>query len=163
MITNISIVDVNVKDVDAAKAFYIDILGFAEHTDITLSEGYRWCTVKHPSQPEIEVHLTVPGPPYSPEMVNAMNRSLDDGGMFGFGLNVDDCRKTYDELVAKGVEFIQPPEDRPYGVEAVARDNSGNWLVMVEPRQFSPEDFDAPDANNPECVGYVTADAEETR
>ena len=134
MITNISIATVWVKDVDASKAFYIDLLGFAEHTDLALGDGYRWCTVKHPSQPELQVHLAIPGPPYSPEMVAAINRALDEGGMHGLGVNVDDCRKTYDDLRAKGVEFIQAPEERPYGVEAVARDNSGNWLVLVENR-----------------------------
>jgi catechol 2,3-dioxygenase-like lactoylglutathione lyase family enzyme len=141
MITNISIATVWVKDVDASKAFYIDVLGFAEHTDITLGDGFRWCTVMHPNQPELQVHLTIPGPPYSPEMVAAMNRALDEGGMSGLGLNVDDCRKTYDDLRAKGVEFIQAPEERPYGVEAVARDNSGNWMVLVESREFTPADF----------------------
>jgi catechol 2,3-dioxygenase-like lactoylglutathione lyase family enzyme len=141
MITNISIASVFVKDVDASKAFYIDVLGFAEHTDITLGEGYRWCTVKHPSQPELQVHLTTAGPPISPDMVAAINRALDEGGMFGLGMNVDDCQKTYDELRAKGVEFINTPEERPYGVEAVARDNSGNWMVLVEPREFTPADF----------------------
>ena len=70
-----------------------------------------------------------------------MNRALDEGGMHGLGINVDDCQKTYDELVAKGVEFLQPPEKRPYGVEAVCRDNSGNWLVLVEPSDWTPEDF----------------------
>jgi catechol 2,3-dioxygenase-like lactoylglutathione lyase family enzyme len=141
MISNISIVSVFVKDVDASKAFYIDVLGFAEHTDITLGEGYRWCTVKHPNQPEIQVHLTVPGPPIAPDMVAAMNRALDEGGLFGLGMRVDDCRKTYEELSAKGVEFLQQPEERPYGVEAVARDNSGNWMVLVEEREFTPADF----------------------
>ncbi|MEO3745221.1 VOC family protein [Plantactinospora sp. B5E13] len=142
MITNISITSVFVKDIDASKAFYLDVLGFAEHTDITLGDGYRWCTVKHPNQPELQVHLTIPGPPYSPEMVDAINRAMDDGGTFALGLSVDDCRKTYDDLRAKGVEFINPPEDRPYGVEAVARDNSGNWMVLVESREFTPADFD---------------------
>lgn len=141
MITNISITSVFVKDVDASKAFYIDILGFEEHTDITLGDGYRWCTVKHPNQPELQVHLTVPGPPFSPEMVEAIKRSQDGGGMNGLGMNVDDCRKTYEDLVSKGVQFINPPEERPYGIEAVARDNSGNWMVLVEPRQFTPGDF----------------------
>ena len=61
--------------------------------------------------------------------------------MGGFGLNTDDCRKTYEELTAKGVEFVQPPSERPYGVEAVMRDNSGNWLVLVEPHEFTVEDF----------------------
>lgn len=135
MITNISITSVFVKDVDAAKAFYLDVLGFAEHSDVTMGD-YRWCTVMHPNQPELQVHLTVPGPPHSPEMVAAMNRALDEGGMHGLGLNVDDCRKTYDDLVARGVEFVQEPQERPYGVEAVARDNSGNWMVLVEPRPF---------------------------
>ena len=52
---------------------------------------------------------------------------------------MDDCRKTYEELSAAGVEFVQEPADRPYGVEAVMRDVSGNWLVLVEPREFTPE------------------------
>jgi catechol 2,3-dioxygenase-like lactoylglutathione lyase family enzyme len=141
MITNISITTVFVKDVDESKKFYTDVLGFDAQEDITLGDGYRWCTVNHPSQPELSVHLTAPGHPHSPEMVAAINRALDEGGMHGLGLNVDDCQKTYADLVEKGVEFIQPPEERPYGVEAVARDNSGNWMVLVEPRAYTPEDF----------------------
>jgi catechol 2,3-dioxygenase-like lactoylglutathione lyase family enzyme len=141
MITNISITSVFVKNVDESKRFYLDILGFVEGDDITLGDGYRWCTVVHPNQPELHVHLTVPGPPHSPGMVEAINRSLDEGGMHGLSLNVDDCRKTVAELREKGVEFIQEPEERPYGVEAVCRDNSGNWMVLVEPRHYSAEDF----------------------
>lgn len=141
MITNISITSVFVKDVDESKKFYTDVLGFAEGDDITLGDGYRWCTVVHPNQPELAVHLTVPGPPHSPDMVAAINRALDEGGMHGLGVNVDDCRTTADELREKGVQFIQEPEERPYGVEAVIRDNSGNWMVLVEPREFSPADF----------------------
>jgi catechol 2,3-dioxygenase-like lactoylglutathione lyase family enzyme len=141
MITNISITSVFVKDVDASKRFYVDVLGFEEKDDITLDDGYRWCTVVHPSQPELQVSLAVPGPPHSPDMVAAINRALDDGSMHGLGFNVDDCQKTHDELVALGVEFLQPPEKRPYGTEAVCRDNSGNWLVLIEPSDWSPEDF----------------------
>ncbi|MBN9100699.1 MULTISPECIES: VOC family protein [unclassified Pseudonocardia] len=137
MITHISIATVFVKDVEESKAFYVDVLGFAEHTDITLGEGYRWCTVKHPSQPELQVHLAQPGPPLSPDMVGAMQRALDGGGLNGLGMNVDDCRTTYDDLAAKGVQFIQEPQERPYGIEAVARDNSGNWMVLVEPKEFT--------------------------
>ena len=141
MITNISIASVFVKDVDESKKFYTEVLGFESKEDITLGDGYRWCTVNHPNQPELSVHLTVPGPPHSPEMVAAINRSLDEGGMHGLGMTVDDCRKTHAELVEKGVEFIQEPAERPYGVEAIARDNSGNWMVLVEEREYTPEDF----------------------
>ena len=39
------------------------------------------------------------------------------------------------------MDFVQPPTERPYGIEVVMRDNSGNWLVLVEPKAFTPEDF----------------------
>jgi catechol 2,3-dioxygenase-like lactoylglutathione lyase family enzyme len=141
MITNISITTVWVKDIDASKAFYTDVLGFEEGADVTLGDGSRWGTVHHPSQPELQVHLAIPGPPHSPEMVEAINRALDEGSMNGLGMDVDDCRKTFEELKGKGVEFLQEPAERPYGVEALARDNSGNWIVLVEPREYSPADF----------------------
>jgi catechol 2,3-dioxygenase-like lactoylglutathione lyase family enzyme len=142
MITNISIVSVFVKDVDDAHRFYTDVLGFQPKHDITLGDGFRWCTVVHPDQPELQVHLTVPGPPLSPELSGAIQRAQDEGGMSGLGLNVDDCQKTYEELVSRGVEFLQTPSERPYGVEALCRDNSGNWLVLVEPREYSAADFE---------------------
>ena len=74
-----------------------------------------------------------------------VERAQDEGGLPGIGLNVDDCRATYKALRAKGVEFLQEPEERPYGVEALMRDNSGNWMVLVEKRDYSPEDFEGVD------------------
>jgi len=133
MITNISIVSVFVNDVDESKRFYTDKLGFEAKDDITMGDGYRWCTVVHPSQPELMVSLSIPGPPHPPHLVEAITRAMAEGSMNGLGLNVDDCQKTYDDLTAKGVEFIQPPSQRPYGTEALCRDNSGNWLVLIEP------------------------------
>jgi catechol 2,3-dioxygenase-like lactoylglutathione lyase family enzyme len=141
MITNISIVSVFVKDVDESKSFYTEILGFQPQDDITLGEGYRWCTVVHPNQPELMVNLSVPGPPLAPDLVEAMRRAQDEGGLPGLGLRVDDCQRTFEDLSAKGVQFIQGPEKRPYGVEALCRDNSGNWLVLVEPSEYTPADF----------------------
>lgn len=139
MITNTSLVSVWVKDQDESLAFYTDVLGFQVGDDIRLGDDFRWLTVVHPNQPELHLHLTTPGPPLSPELVEAMRRAQDDGGLPGVGLTVDDCRKTHAELVEKGVEFLQEPADRPYGVEALMRDNSGNWLVLVEHREFDPE------------------------
>ena len=141
MITNVSLLTLWVSDQDAAKAFYLEKLGFVEHTDVTMGDGYRWLTIAHPDHPELEVTLMTPGPPVDEPMAEQIRRALAAGSMGGFGLSTDDCRKTYDELVAKGVEFVQPPSDRPYGVEAVMRDNSGNWLVLIEHRAFTGEDF----------------------
>lgn len=141
MITNISLVTVYCLDQDVARDFYVDLLGFTPRTDVTMNEGFRWVTLSHPSQPELEVTLMTPGPPLDEEAAAFVRRQLEAGKMGGLGLAVDDCRKTFEELSAKGVTFMQEPSDRPYGVEAVMRDNSGNWLVLVEPRDFKPEDF----------------------
>lgn len=141
MITNVSLTTVYCNDQDAAKKFYVDTLGFEERTDVTLGDGFRWVTVGHPSQPELDVTLMVPGPPLDDDMTGAVRRAMANGSMGGLGLQTDDCTKTYDELSAKGVDFVQPPSERPYGVEAILRDNSGNWLVLVEPREYTGEDF----------------------
>jgi catechol 2,3-dioxygenase-like lactoylglutathione lyase family enzyme len=142
MITNVSLVTVFCLDQDRARDFYVDVLGFTPRTDITMGEGFRWVTVSHPSQPELEITLMLPGPPLGEEDAAFVRRQLETGRAGGLGLTVDDCRKTFEELSAKGVTFLQEPAERPYGVEAVMRDVSGNWLSLVEPRAFTPADFD---------------------
>jgi catechol 2,3-dioxygenase-like lactoylglutathione lyase family enzyme len=141
MITNVSLVNVFCLDQDKARDFYVDVLGFELRTDVTAGEGFRWVTVGHPSQPELDLTLMTPGPPMDAEAADFLRRQLQKGQMGGVGLKVDDCRKTHAELVAKGVEFVQEPAERPYGVEAVMRDVSGNWLVLVEPKDYTPEDL----------------------
>jgi catechol 2,3-dioxygenase-like lactoylglutathione lyase family enzyme len=140
-ITNVSLVTLYVTDQDEAKQFYTEVLGFAEGADVKLGDGFRWVTVIHPDHPELQVTLMIPGPPTDDALAEAIRRALANGTMGGFGLRTTDCRQTYEELSAKGVAFVQPPSERPYGVEAVMRDNSGNWLVLVEPREYSGEDF----------------------
>lgn len=139
MITHISLVTVYCLDQDATRDFYVDRLGFEPRTDVTMGPDFRWVTIGHPSQPELDVTLMKPGPPLDPEAAEFVHRQLEKGQMSGLGLTVDDCRKTHEELVAQGVTFLQEPADRPYGVEAVMRDNAGNWIVLVEPRPFTPE------------------------
>lgn len=154
MITNISLTTVWVKDIEESKNFYVDTLGFEARDDVQLGDDFRWCTVGHPSQPELHVHLSTPGPPLSPAYADSIMRALDSGGTFALGINVDDCAATIAELEAKGVTIINQPEERPYGVEALIRDNSGNWLVVVEPHEWTPEEIadfagDDPSSLNP--------------
>src|SRR3954454_24272029 len=141
MITCVSLVTVYCLDQTETRDFYVNVLGFEPGTDITMGEGFRWFTVKHPSQPELECTLMTPGPPLDAEAAGFVRRQLEKGAMGGLGLTVDDCRKAFEELTAKGVVFLQEPAERPYGVEAVMRDNAGNWLVLVQPRDFEPSDF----------------------
>ena len=138
MITNVALTTVYCLDQDVARDFYVDKLGFRPGTDATMGD-FRWVTVYHPDHRELEITLMTPGPPLDPDAADFIRRQLGKGQMGGLGLRVDDCRKTYDELSALGVEFVQEPADRPYGVEAVMRDVSGNWLVLVETREFTPE------------------------
>jgi predicted enzyme related to lactoylglutathione lyase len=145
MITNVSLVSVHVTDQDKAKAFYLDKLGFVEQADISMGDGYRWLAVHHPDHPEVLVNLAKPGPPHDPEYIEAMERALAKGQHGGIGLATDDCRTTIEDLKAKGVEVIQEPADRPYGVEAVIRDDCGNWLVLVEQKPWDGSEFPHPD------------------
>ncbi|MEU4240352.1 VOC family protein [Actinoplanes sp. NPDC026619] len=140
MIQNISLVTVYCLDQSATRDFYVRHLGFEARVDATMGD-FRWVTIAHPAQPEIEVTLMTPGPPLSPEAAGFVRGQLESGQMGGLGLKVDDCRQTFAELSAAGVAFIQEPADRPYGVEAVMRDNTGNWLTLVEPKAFTPADL----------------------
>lgn len=141
MITNVSLQNVWVRDIDASRDFFVDKLGFVLNTDVTMND-YRWCTVNHPDHPELQLTFALPERMLDAEDAELVNRLLSKGSISGGGLHVDDCRKTYEDLVAKGVEFVSEPAERPYGVEAVMRDNSGNWWVLVEPRAYTQQEMD---------------------
>ena len=113
MILNVSLVTVYCLDQDSTLDFYTRHLGFEVAVDVTIGDGYRWLSIKQPAQPELEVGLAVPGPPLAPEAAAFIRGQLEAGQMGGLGLRVDDCRKTYEELSAKGVTFLQEPSDRP--------------------------------------------------
>ncbi len=130
MITRLSHAGVPVLDQDSAKAFYTEKLGFEVRTDERM-DGFRWLTVSPPSQPDLEFILFEPGPPMHDEETAQQIKALVAKGAIGGGVwEADDCRATYEELSAKGVVFLQEPAERPYGIEAVFRDDSGNWFSL---------------------------------
>ena len=43
-----------------------------------------------------------------------------------------DCESAYAQLRERGVSFLSEPVERPYGIEATLRDNSGNWFSMTQ-------------------------------
>jgi catechol 2,3-dioxygenase-like lactoylglutathione lyase family enzyme len=127
-----------VLDQDAAKAFYTERLGFEVRTDVTM-DGFRWLTVGPPEQPEVELILMDPDTMPRANGDSSALRDLIAKGMMGTGvMGTDDCRATYEELKGRGVTFLQEPAERPYGVEAVFRDDSGNWFSLTERREFEP-------------------------
>jgi predicted enzyme related to lactoylglutathione lyase len=99
-------------------------------------DGFRWLTVGPKDQPDIQVLLAKPAPPmFSEDDAQALRGLVAKGAMAGGVIDTDDCRRSYAELKAKGVEFIQEPAERPYGIEALFRDDSGNWFSL---RQVPP-------------------------
>ena len=52
-------------------------------------------------------------------------------------LTTEDCQASYEELVARGVEFSEPPAERPYGIDSGFRDPSGNSLRLTQVRELA--------------------------
>ena len=134
MIRRITHTTIYVLDQDAALTFYRDRMGFEVRTDATMDSGFRWLTVGPKAQPDMELILfkVAEGPMCDAATAKAL-RELVQKGTFGIGVfEADDCQATYAELKARGVEFKGPPEERFYGIEAVGKDNSGNWFSMTQ-------------------------------
>ena len=102
MSEGINVVGLYVEDQDEALAFYVDKLGFSVHTDAR-NGNYRWLTVQHPDQPSFQLGLFRPGPPIHDEATAQTLRAMvAKGAMPPLVLSVDNCRATYERLVAAG-------------------------------------------------------------
>jgi len=129
-----------VTDQDEALDWYTNKLGLEVRADVTMEEvGMRWLTVGSPEQPDVEITLLTPGPPpLSEEVGEEVKKLLAQGALNGLIFQVEDCRKAYEELSARGVEFTQPPEERFYGIDAGLRDPFGNQFRLTQPSDWSP-------------------------
>src|SRR4051794_10990151 len=134
MLTAITHSAIFVLDQDEALDFYVGKLGMEVRQDVDM--GFmRWLTIGVPGQPDREILLEVPGPPGMDDAAAAQIRDLLTKGATGLGfiLTTDDCRKTYEDLKAKGVEFTQEPTEHFYGIDTGVRDPFGNNLRITQP------------------------------
>lgn len=134
MIDRLSVATIWVKDQNEALRFYTEKLGFELRADVTAGK-YRWLTVGLESQPDLEYQLAAlkPGGALTQEDVDQLTKLVEAGKIGSGPWKTGDCQKTYETLKAKGVDFVQPPTDRPYGIiEAVFKDNSGNVMVLAQ-------------------------------
>lgn len=133
MFTSLSVVRIFVLDQDEAIDFYVNKLGFELAKDWPVGPT-RWVTIRVPGQPEPEIYLEEPGPPAIDEAAAAQIRELVAKGALGFlALITDDCRKTYETLRSRGVEFTQEPIEHSYGVDCGVRDPFGNQIRILQP------------------------------
>ncbi|HSR96087.1 MAG TPA: VOC family protein, partial [Kofleriaceae bacterium] len=81
-----------------------------------------------------EILLEIPGPPSVDEDSAGQVKELLAKGALGLGVifTTEDCRGTYEELKAKGVSFVREPKEMPYGIEALMRDDSGNFFSLTQ-------------------------------
>ena len=127
-----------VHDQDEALAFYTQKLGMEVRADATLPEmGFRWLTVGPADQPDISIVLmAIPGPPLFDAETAGQVESLVAKGVAGtIFLTTDDCHAAYEELKGRGVDFVDVPEERPYGIDSSFRDPSGNHIRLTEVRE----------------------------
>ncbi len=120
----VSLFKVFVTDQQAALHFYVDQLGFAIHEDHQMGD-YRWLLVKAPDNQEFAINLE-------------LARTSDEKALVGrqaagqplFGIATDNCRRDFDEMKARGVQFESEPKTMPYGTGVMLKDLYGNKIYM---------------------------------
>ena len=118
MIKGVKFASIPVADQDRALAFYTEKLGFKVATDQPFDDNQRWIELKTPAG-DARVVLFTP------------DEHRDRIGTFSHvAYWTDDVEKTYEELHAKGVEFVKAPEKADWGTAAIFKDSEGNVFVM---------------------------------
>jgi catechol 2,3-dioxygenase-like lactoylglutathione lyase family enzyme len=141
MIKKMTVTNIHVIDQDSAYDFYVNKLGFKLVNDIAMGPDSRWLTVSPPEQPDLQLVLfPVKVSKMFPKETAETLIGLIKKGIFGCGvLTCNDIYATYEELKAKGVEFIKPPTKEFYGSEALFKDDSGNYFSLQPLTNFDHE------------------------
>ena len=130
-----------VHDQDEALAFYTEKVGMEVRADVTVPEmgNFRWLTIGPAGQKDVSIVLmAIPGPPVMDAETAEQVRGLMAKGFAGtIFLTTDDVHSSYEELKGRGVDFVEQPEDRPYGIDSAFRDPSGNNIRLTQVREFA--------------------------
>ena len=114
------------RDQDEAKAFYTEKIGLECTSDTPMGPDLRWLTFSLPDQADFNLCVMPTGAgPYGPDVKRRQDELLALGGTMGGVLATDDCRRDFEQLRSRGVEFTEEPEDRFYGIDCGFRDPSG--------------------------------------
>lgn len=129
-----------VHDQDEALSFYTDKLGMEVRSDVTVPElgNFRWLAVGPAGQPDVAIVLmAIPDPPVmDAETAQEVENLMAKGFAGTIFLTTDDCRASFEELKGRGVQFVDEPQEQPYGIDSSFRDPSGNHLRLTEVREM---------------------------
>jgi catechol 2,3-dioxygenase-like lactoylglutathione lyase family enzyme len=132
MIQGLGITTVWTFDQQRTKAFFTEKLDFEVRSEVAMGD-MTWVTVGAKEQEGVELALmSLDGPGLDPESAEALKKLVGKGVMGAGAFRTDDCRGDYETFRARGVEFIQEPQERPYGIEAIFRDDNGNWYSLTQ-------------------------------
>lgn len=118
MIKRIKFIGIPVRDQNRALAFYTEKLGFRILTDQEFNQKQRW------------IELSIPGAETGVVLYTPDGHEDRVGTFVNTSWEVDDVKKTYDALVAKGVEFMGEPQAQPWGKFVMMKDSEGNQIVL---------------------------------
>jgi predicted enzyme related to lactoylglutathione lyase len=122
----LELVPVPVSDVERAKAFYVDQVGFTLDHDHTVNESLRF------------IQLTPPGSACSVTFGDGIGTDMAPGTVKGLQLVVPDVQGAHDELEANGVA-VSAVEDLPWGRFVYFNDPDGNsWALQEIPARGEP-------------------------
>ena len=125
---SLGLVSLVVRDYDEALSFFIGKLGFVLVEDTFVpGQSKRWVVVSPPGATESRLLLAQAS---SPEQESRVGQQT--GGRVFLFLHTDDFWRDYEQYKAKGVEFVRPPTEEPYGVVAVFKDLYGNLWDLLQ-------------------------------
>ncbi|CAM4357077.1 VOC family protein [Gillisia hiemivivida] len=113
-----------VNDYDETIEFYTAKLGFDLVTDQKYGENMRWVSIKAPNS---EIQLTLGKA--SEEDRKYVGKQMGENYPFCV-MTVKDVQKTYEIYTSKGVNFIDKPTKKPWGIGAVFEDLYGNKIYL---------------------------------
>jgi predicted enzyme related to lactoylglutathione lyase len=118
MIKRIKFLGIPVRDQDRALRFYTEKLGFRILTDQEFSDKQRW------------IELSIPGAETGLALFTPDGHEDRVGSFVNTSWEVDNIERTYEELLARGVEFVGPPQKQSWGTFAILKDSEGNQIVL---------------------------------
>jgi catechol 2,3-dioxygenase-like lactoylglutathione lyase family enzyme len=120
-----------VRDYDEAIAFFTEKLDFELIEDLYQPEqDKRWVVVAPPGSRGSSILLARASSSEQEEFIG--NQA---GGRVFLFLATDDFRRDYERMVARGIRFVRPPSEQPYGVVAVFEDLYGNRWDLIQYRE----------------------------
>ena len=118
MIKRIKFLGIPVRDQERALRFYTEKLGFRILTDQEFNDKQRW------------IELAIPGAETGLALFTPDGQDDRVGTFVNTSWEVDNIEKTYEELSARGVEFVGPPQKQSWGTFAILKDSEGNQIVL---------------------------------